>query len=166
MGHISRWLPGHQQMLFPPPSLERTLWQSHHQKSWPVPHVTLEPGVLRSVLWLSPNALKTETIAKKKNLCSGLFISKIHQSHLLFLENKEAEVASPSTEVSVQKGECWVLPALLLTFQTSSVEAKDSLKWQLSLCWDNYWSWVSLVNCQSRSGKEMLLSMGYWILSL
>ena len=127
-------------MLFPPPSLERTLWQSHHQKSWPVTHVTLEPGVLRSVLWLSPNALKTETIAKKKNLCSGLFISKIHQSHLLFFENKEAEVASPSTEVSVQKGECWVLPALLLIFQTSSVEAKDSLKWQLSLCWDNYWS--------------------------
>ena len=29
----SRWLPGHQQMLFPPPGLERTLWQSHHQKS-------------------------------------------------------------------------------------------------------------------------------------
>jgi len=53
------------------------------------------------------NTLKTETIAKKKkNLCSGLFISKIHQSHLLFLENMESEVASPNTEVSVQKGEC------------------------------------------------------------
>ena len=87
------------------------------------------------------DALKTETITKKKkNLCSGLFISKIHQSHLLFLENKEAEVASPNTEVSIQKGECWILSALLLIFQTSSLEAKDSLKWQLCLCSDNHWS--------------------------
>ena len=52
------------------------------------------------------NALTTKTIAKKKNLCSGLFISKIHHNHLLFFKNKEAEVASPNIEVSVLKGEC------------------------------------------------------------
>ena len=48
-----------------------------------------------------------KTIAKKKkNLCSGLFISKIHHNSLLFFRNKEAEVASPNIEVSVLKGEC------------------------------------------------------------
>ena len=109
------------------------------------------------------NALKTETIAKKKNLCSGLFISKIHHNHLLFFKNKEAEVASPNTEVSIQKGECWILSALLLILQTSSLEAKDSLKWQLCLCSDNHWSLGGSDKLSEQKWNRDAVVMSPWI---
>ena len=141
-----------------PPS-EIMTCNSWHLRAWGT-------EVSALTLWVQ-SALTTKTIAKKKkNLFSGLFISKIHHNRLLFFKNKEAEVASPNIEVSVLKGECWISSVLLLVFQTSSIEAKTSEMMHLLSAVPTTDYCVGLVNCQGRSGAEMLLSWGSGSLNL